>query len=58
MLDKRIGATEAVLHICEENQLDPGEVARLLTDQIKSKIEAEARSANMLPRMSALPGQE
>lgn len=58
MLDKRIGAMEAVLHICEENQLDPADVGKLITDQLKAKIEAEARSVNMLPRVGTLPGME
>lgn len=58
MLDKRVGAMEAALLVCEENQLDPSEVGKLFTDQLKARIEAEARSVNMLPRRSTLPGME
>ena len=45
---------EAVLHICEERGLDPGDVSKLVTPPIKAKLEAEGMAANLLPKYSSL----
>ena len=58
IIEKRIGAMEAVLMVCEDNQIDPLDVKKLLSDSIQQKIEAEARKLNLLDgdRASTLPG--
>lgn len=55
IIEKRIGAMEAVLIVCEDNNIDPLDVSKLLSESLKQKIEAEARSLNLLPRTSTLP---
>lgn len=46
--------TEAVLHVCEERQIDPSDVGKLIAPTIKSKIEAEAMKVNLLPKSNSL----
>ena len=43
---------EAVLHVCEERQIDPLDIGKLISPSIKAKIEAEAMASNMLPGKS------
>lgn len=45
---------EAVLHFCESRQIDPLDVGKLISPAIKSKIEAEAQSKNLLPKTNSL----
>lgn len=55
VLKKPMPFMDAVLEICEEKSIDPGDVKRLLTDSIRSKIEAEAMKLNLIPRGNELP---
>lgn len=43
---------EAVLHLCEERQIDPLDIGKLVSPSIKAKIEAEAMASNLLPGKS------
>lgn len=45
---------EAVLHICDERLIDPLDIGKLIGPSIKSKIEAEAMSQNLLPKSNTL----
>jgi len=45
---------EAALHYCEELQIDPLDIGKLISPVIKSKIEAEAMAANLLPKGNSL----
>ena len=45
---------EAVLHVCEERQIDPLDIGKLVSPTIKAKIEAEAMSSNLLPKSNSL----
>ena len=49
---ERMSYMEAVLHICEERQIDPLDIGKLISPGIKAKIEAEAKSSNLLPGKS------
>jgi len=46
---------DAVIIVCENNEIDPSEVNRLLSDSIKGKIEAEAMKLNLIPKGNELP---
>jgi hypothetical protein len=46
---------DAVLHICNEHEIEPETVKKFLTKPIKEKIENEARNLNMLPKKTELP---
>jgi hypothetical protein len=52
--NKNMGYIEAVLHICDERQIDPSDVGKVISPSIKSKIEAEAMSHNLLPKTNSL----
>ena len=53
--EKRIGYMDAVLHICQQREIDPLDVGNLITPQIKDKIQAEAVAANMMKGGNTLP---
>ena len=46
---------EAVVEVCASRELDPSQVASLLSNSIKDKVEAEAMAMNYLPKVNALP---
>jgi len=46
---------DAVVYYCEKNDIDTGTVSKLLTKNLKAKIEVEARELNYLPRRGKLP---
>lgn len=46
---------DAVVYYCEKNDIDTGTVGKLLTKNLKAKIEVEARELNYLPRRGKLP---
>jgi hypothetical protein len=45
---------EAILHLCEKNDIEPEDVKKFISPIIKDKLEAEARNLNFLPRQNAL----
>ena len=53
--DKNISYMDAIVHYCENNELELESAAKLINSIIKSKIEAEARELNFLPKASKLP---
>lgn len=46
--EKRCNYIEATLLVCEEKDVDPADVKRLLPKAIREKIEADALEMNML----------
>jgi len=52
--DLRTTYMEAVLHVCDENDVAPEDVRRFISPIIRDKIEAEARALNFLPRLNTL----
>jgi hypothetical protein len=53
--EKKLSYIEAIIDICEENNLEPEDIAKYINGIIKDKLEAEARSLNFLPRQNTLP---
>ena len=53
--EHRVPPMEAIIEVCERNGIDPADVGRLLSPSLKSKLEAEAMSLNLLPRGNQLP---
>ena len=45
---------DAILHLCEENDIDPEDVRKFISPIIKDKLEAEAMSLNYLPKQNTL----
>jgi hypothetical protein len=52
---KGISYMDAILRYCEENELDPGTVAPMITKTLKDKITIEAQNLNYLPKTGPLP---
>lgn len=55
VLSKKLSYIDAVVDICEENNIDPLDVKKFLSKIVKEKIEAEARSLHFLPQNNTLP---
>ena len=41
--------SEALLEICEENEIDPHDIAKLVKGPLKKKLEVEAMKNNVIP---------
>lgn len=52
---KNLSYIDAIIHLCEENQIDIEDSKKYVSTVIKSKIEAEAKRLNYLPRTNELP---
>jgi|TARA_B110000908_G_scaffold165206_1_gene214287 hypothetical protein len=52
---KRLTYMDAVIHLCEENEVELEEVRKFISPVIKNKLEAEAMNLNFLPRGNQLP---
>lgn len=52
---KGITYMDAVLKYCEENEIDPGTVAPLISKTLKDKITIEAQNLNYIPKTGQLP---
>ena len=54
VIQKSIGYMEAILLLCDQNNIDPEDVKKFISPAIKSKLEAEAMSLNFLPKTNSL----
>lgn len=52
--EKKVSHMEAVLKYCEENYIDPEDIATLINKSLKAKIELNMIEANMLPKKGML----
>lgn len=52
--EKRMTYMDAVLKYCEENFLEPQDIAKLVNKPLKDKIEMEFRELNYLPKQAQL----
>ena len=52
--DYQIPYMEAVLHVCEENAVEPEDVKKFISPIIRDKVEAEAMALNFLPKLNTL----
>lgn len=52
---KQLSYMEAVINVCEDNDLEIEEIKKFISPVVKEKIEAEAMSLNFLPRQNTLP---
>ena len=50
--DKRISYLDAVLHYCEDNDIDTASVGPLINNPLKEQIKAEAEKLNLVERSS------
>ena len=50
----KIPYMEAVLHLCEKNDMEPEDMKKFISPIIRAKIEAEAMRLNFLPKQNTL----
>lgn len=55
VMEKKLSYIDAVVHICEQHEIDPIDVKKFLSNLVRDKIEAEAKALNLLPRGAELP---
>jgi len=49
----KMSYAEAICHLCEEKQIDPEDMAKLVKGALKSKLEAEAMDRNIIKRTTS-----
>lgn len=54
-IDMGITHLDAILHCCDEEDVDLDIVPKLVNKSLKDKLEVEARELNFLPRLGSLP---
>lgn len=52
--EQNISHMDMVLKYCEENFLEPSDVAGMINKSLKDKIEMDFRNINMLPQQATL----
>ena len=52
--DKAIGYMEAILLVCQDNNIEPEDVKKFISPIIKDKLEAEAMALNFLPKTNSI----
>ena len=53
--NKRMSYMDAVVYLCEDNNIELEDVKKFLSPSIKDRIEAEAMGLNFLPKGNTLP---
>lgn len=53
--EKNLSYMDAVIHYCEENDIDLQHINKLISKPLKEKISVEAQKLNFLPKTGALP---
>lgn len=55
VLKDKLSYMDAVIHLCDQHEVELEEVRKFISPTIKQKIEAEAMRLNFLPRGNELP---
>jgi len=55
VLKDKISYMDAIIEVCERNNIELEEVKKYVSPAIKDKLEAEARNLNYLPKLNSLP---
>lgn len=55
VVEHRMSYMDAIIKVCEDRMIDPGEVGKFITPVIKDKVEAEAIGLNMMKGGNTLP---
>ena len=54
VIEKKIPYMEAVVLVCENNDIDIADIKKFISTSIKDKIEAEAMDLNFLPKKNSI----
>lgn len=52
--EKNIGVVDTLIQYCEDNYLEPEEVAKLVNKSLKDKLEMNFVEMNFLPKQASL----
>ena len=52
--DLKITYMEAIIHVCDANDIEPEDVGKFISGIIKNKLEAEAMALNFLPKTNSI----
>ena len=52
--EKKMPYMDAILQVCEKNDIDIEDIKKFISPIIKGKIEAEAMALNFLPKQNTL----
>lgn len=53
--EHKVSHMDAVVEVCERNNIEMEDIKKYVTPIIKDKIQAEAQQLNMLPKVNTLP---
>ena len=53
--DTKLSYMDAVLHYCDQNNMEPETAAQLVNTKLKAQIREEAEVLNFLPKTAKLP---
>ena len=53
--DTNLSYMDAVLHYCDQNNMEPETAAQLINTKLKAQIREEAEVLNFLPKTAKLP---
>ena len=53
--DTKLSYMDAVLHYCDQNNMEPETAAQLINTKLKAQIREEAEVLNFLPKTAKLP---
>jgi len=54
VIELKVSYMDAVLHLCEANNIEPEDVRKFISPAIRDKLEAEAMRLNFLPKTNEL----
>lgn len=54
VVDMRMSYMDAILYLCDKNDIDPVDVNKFISPIIKGKLEAEAMNLNFLPKTNSI----
>ena len=54
VVELKISYMEAILYLCDKNDIDPADVNKFISPIIKGKLEAEALNLNFLPKTNSI----
>ncbi len=55
VIDFRLSYIDAIVHLCDKNDIEMEDVNKFINPTLKEKLEAEAMRLNFLPQQNTLP---
>ena len=54
VIDLKLSYMDAILYLCDKNDLEPDDMKKFVSPIIRDKLEAEAMALNFLPKQNTL----